>query len=100
MEILATSYPEMIPNDDDSNHADDVAVSLYNFELSILLIREEEKEEESSLVIHIPDKIICYNLKKMSFTKTHDLSQSLLGQGSIQYAWFDAHQYIESLALV
>ncbi|KAI3942240.1 hypothetical protein MKW92_006407 [Papaver armeniacum] len=99
MESLVTSYPEMIPDDDGNNYVNEL-VSLYDFEFSILLVREEEKEEKSSLVIHIPDKIICYKLVELSFTKTHDLPPSLLGKGSIQYAWFDAHQYIESLSFV
>ncbi|RZC47570.1 hypothetical protein C5167_040526 [Papaver somniferum] len=74
--------------------------SLHGVEFSILLVREEDKEEESNLVIHIPGKIICYKFKDMSFITTHNLSPNPIGEESLHYRWFYAHQYIESLAIV
>ncbi|RZC71862.1 hypothetical protein C5167_034994 [Papaver somniferum] len=56
LEELTTAYPEMVRAD---------------YDFSILLI--EEDEVSSNLLISIPDKIISYNLKEMSFQKLHDL---------------------------
>ncbi|OVA19256.1 F-box domain [Macleaya cordata] len=68
---------------------------LYRFEFSVLYVEEKEEEESSTLVLHIPEKVISYDLKEMRCKKIHDLSSSLRVEGSLQ-----AYQYIESLACV
>ncbi|GLT80290.1 hypothetical protein SLA2020_517380 [Shorea laevis] len=62
----------------------------------------EEKEEDSSLLLHIPDKIISFNIRKKTFRELCHLSgnSSVNGKGrhSMQFGWLDAYQYFESLA--
>ncbi|OVA19257.1 F-box domain [Macleaya cordata] len=92
---LTTAYPEMVYNIDIVDFFDDP------FDFPVLLV--EEEEESTKLVLQIPDKVISYDLKEMSFNTIHDLSPAgLHGEGTVQYhyQWFDAYQYMETLACV
>ncbi|XP_026404822.1 F-box protein At5g07610-like isoform X5 [Papaver somniferum] len=76
LQDLAIAYPEMVR-------------ARYDF--SILLI--EEDEVSSNLVISLPDKIISYDLKEMSFKKLH-------GGARVTAPKYSAYRYDESLACV
>ncbi|GLT80289.1 hypothetical protein SLA2020_517380 [Shorea laevis] len=92
---LVSAYPEMVLNYLDPHD------SCYYAFIILFLIREE-KEEDSSLLLHIPDKIISFNIRKKTFRELCHLSgnSSVNGKGrhSMQFGWLDAYQYFESLA--
>lgn len=85
---MVSAFPEIVS---DSSH--------YTFVLLFLL--EQENQEESSLLLHIPGKIISYNLKDKTFKTVLGLAPSCYGsQSLLQFGWHDAYQYIETLACV
>ncbi|XP_026460017.1 F-box protein At5g07610-like [Papaver somniferum] len=100
LEALASAYPEKRDSDSDEDIVDDDGEEPdglpYCF--SILLVRDGVEEESPNLIIHVPEKVICYDLKDTSFEEIQDISPSFLG--GLQYQWFNAYQYIESLASV
>jgi hypothetical protein len=55
---------------------------------------EENEKENPSLLLHIPYKVISYNLRDKSFKKLCDLVTSS------QVGWRDAYHYMETLACV
>lgn len=77
---------------------------LHYYSFSILCIVEEEDDEKSYLVLHIPKKVIRYNFKDRSFKMLHDFCppQSSISKdpNSLQFQCFDAYQFIPALACV
>ncbi|OVA19258.1 F-box domain [Macleaya cordata] len=102
IEGMDLSIPKMVHDDSDSEE------EFSFFEYSVLLVEEEkekkkeEKEEESTLVLHMPKRVISFDHKELICKKIQYLQQpsSLCVEGSLQFRWFDAYQYIESLACV
>ncbi|OUZ99231.1 F-box domain [Macleaya cordata] len=93
LDSLKIAYPEMVRDVSDE--------FVDRLEFFVLLVEEEEEESSSSkLVLQIPDKVISYDLKEMSFMKIHDLAPSLHGEGSAWYQWLNAYQYVEILSCV
>ncbi|KAI3967929.1 hypothetical protein MKX01_027112 [Papaver californicum] len=95
LQELAIAYPEMVRADYIENQ-NELFSDRYDF--SILLV--EEDEISSNILISIPDKIISYDLKKMSFKKLHDLPSIPTGGARVTAPRYSAYQYIESLACV
>ncbi|GLT28673.1 hypothetical protein SLA2020_035850 [Shorea laevis] len=95
LDALVSAYPEMLRSYLDSRES-----SYYAF-IVLLLIREE-KEESSSLLLHIPGKIISYNIRNKTIRELCHLPTNSRGNGegkeALQFGWLDAYQYFESLA--
>ena len=75
--------------------------SRYGF--SILSIVREEEDEDSYLVVHIPNKAIRYNFKDKSFEKVHEFAPVGIEnevESTLECRWSHAFQYTESLAYV
>lgn len=88
---LVSAYPEMVRNSCESSY--------YAF-IILLLIREENKvdeEDDSSLLIHIPGKIIYFDLRNKRFKEICKI-ESGKGKEKLQFGWLDVYQYFESLA--
>ncbi|OMO52199.1 F-box protein [Corchorus olitorius] len=83
---IAAAVPEMFCDSD-----------IYPYLYSILGIVQEESDDDSFLVLYVPDKAIRYNFKDGSFTMLHDFGPRV---GDVDY--FDACdlQFIESFASV
>ncbi|XP_026390874.1 F-box protein At5g07610-like [Papaver somniferum] len=100
-EVLIACPETFFDNERLSWENEDLYEQLFGLKFSILLVEEEGGGGESStILIHIPDKIISYDLKNMSIKETHDLPLSLFHTGPSQTLLLGAHQYIESLACV
>ncbi|XP_010263253.1 PREDICTED: F-box protein At5g07610-like [Nelumbo nucifera] len=84
--------------------------------VSILhLVQGEEEEEQSSLVMYVPDSIYSYDLKKQRFTSLTVNRINIPGRSAcltrlnvnhqsitsrIKYFWYSAHQYMETMSVV
>lgn len=95
--IIAT-FPEMI-----RDFVDPFDSFSYAF-LIMFLIREEKKDDDDddSLLLHIPGKILSYNLKQKTFKKICELTphRNQSKTSSLQFGWLDAYQFVETLACV
>lgn len=90
---LVSAYPEMVRKNLD-------APNYYAF-IILLLIREENEVDDSSLLLHIPGKIVSYNIRKKTFKeicKTVSEQSKGRGKDQLQFGWLDVYQYFESLA--
>lgn len=63
----------------------------------ILCVVRMERDEESFLVLHVPDKILCYSFGDGTLEKICDVVVPQWSR-SLRYSWFRSYQYIESLA--
>ncbi|TYH97178.1 hypothetical protein ES332_A12G226400v1 [Gossypium tomentosum] len=80
-------------------------IDLHSYAFSILCVVHEETDEDSFMVLHLPNKARRYNFKDNSFRKLHDFAplRSRVGVGgdsSLEFEYFDAYQFIESFACV
>ncbi|KAL5569824.1 hypothetical protein UlMin_026399 [Ulmus minor] len=67
----------------------------------VFVVRGDVDDDDSYAVIRIPGQIISYNFKTKAFDKLCDIDVcSDVEIVDLLMEWFDAHQYIESLALV
>lgn len=91
---ISTVFPEMV--------RDHLHLSIYDcYTLCVVFLAREENEENSSLLLHIPDKVISYNLSDKTVKKLHDLiPKGTETMGSLQVGWGDAYHYMETLARV
>ncbi|KAK4489388.1 hypothetical protein RD792_005197 [Penstemon davidsonii] len=97
--VLAV-YPEMIRDFDNPT----MGLLYYNFSV-FCIVRVEEDEDESFLVLHIPGKAIRYNLVRKTFKNLKKLEGEFDGhechQGSFNsYMYAPGYQYIESMSCV
>ncbi|KAK8323315.1 hypothetical protein V6Z11_A12G230200 [Gossypium hirsutum] len=95
---VAAAFPEMV-----RGYAD--PIDLHSYAFSILCVVHEETDEDSFMVLHLPNKARRYNFKDNSFRKLHDFAplRSRVGVGgdsSLEFEYFDAYQFIESFACV
>ena len=72
---------------------------------AILSLIRREEDEGSFLVLHVPGKILRYNLADKSFKELCDVApehcdSNGMIEDSIRYFWFHAFQYIETLSCV
>lgn len=89
-------FPEMI-----RTYLDPEDLHYYGY--SILCVVREENDDDSYLVLHLPKKAVRYNLKDRTFKKLHDVAPAgnqAEDESALQFRWFDAFQYTESLACV
>ncbi|EEF36137.1 F-box protein At5g07610 [Ricinus communis] len=96
LDHVVAAFPEMVRSYLDAGDS-----NYYAF--VVLSLVEEDATEESSLLLHIPGKVISYNLKNKTFKKVCELSYGTGGsrtKESLQFGWLDAYQYIETLACV
>ncbi|KAL4614257.1 hypothetical protein ACB092_07G041100 [Castanea dentata] len=92
-EMVAT-FPEMV-----RDYLDPCDSFYYAF--VIVFVVRNENEEESSLLLHIPGKIISYNFRDKTFKKVCDLTPIRNEtKRSLQFGWLDAYQFVETLACV
>ncbi|KAJ4963329.1 hypothetical protein NE237_023268 [Protea cynaroides] len=94
LDAATIAYPEMIQKY--------VDVSAWNrFAFSILSVVHGKEEEDSFLVLHIPNKVISYHLKDGSFKTLLDKLPKLDGvEESLRYDTWKYYQHIESLSSV
>lgn len=59
------------------------------WEVKVLFVVKEEKENDFTLVLAIPKKIVSYNLKRKTWNVLHDLGHN---------GFFSAFPFIESLS--
>ncbi|XVF11233.1 hypothetical protein REPUB_Repub08aG0008700 [Reevesia pubescens] len=93
---IAAAFPEMARGYVDP-------IDLHSYAFSILCVVHEEADEDSFLVLHLPNKAIRYNFKDSSFRKLHDFAPLRSRPGahsSLEFECFDAYQFIESFACV
>ncbi|XVF49413.1 hypothetical protein PTKIN_Ptkin04bG0009900 [Pterospermum kingtungense] len=98
LDPVTGAFPEMMRTFVDPS-------SLYYYEFSILCIVREANDEDSYMVLEIPDKAIQYNLKDGSFNKIcdlapHDDNDNIGGSRVAFLRCFCAHQFIQTLASV
>lgn len=92
---VVDNFPEMI-----LNCFDTISSPSYAF-VVVSLVQQDHGEEEPSLLLHIPGKIISYNLRDKTFKKMCDFSiHGPETRVSYQFALLDCYQYIETLARV
>ncbi|KAM4087945.1 hypothetical protein ACB094_07G034000 [Castanea mollissima] len=92
-QIVAT-FPEMV-----RDYLDPCDSFYYAF--VIVFVVRNENEDESSLLLHIPGKIISYNFRDKTFKKVCDLTPIRNEtKSSLQFGWLDAYQFVETLACV
>ncbi|KAF5952367.1 hypothetical protein HYC85_010311 [Camellia sinensis] len=76
----------------------------YSFAI-LSLVREEKDDEDSFMVLHVPGKILRYNLGDKSFEKICDAGDEhcdgngMIGD-SLMYFWFHSFQYIEFVSCI
>ncbi|KAF7147811.1 hypothetical protein RHSIM_Rhsim03G0161800 [Rhododendron simsii] len=63
----------------------------------ILCVVRMERDEESFLVLHVPDKVLRYSFGDGTLEKICDVVAPQ-SSCSLRYSWFRSYQYIESLA--
>ena len=93
---IAAAFPEMARGYVDP-------IELHSYAFSILCVVHEETDEDSFLVLHLPNKAIRYNFRDSSFRKLHDfapLRTRLGGDNSLEFECFDAYRFLVSLACV
>ncbi|KAK4489396.1 hypothetical protein RD792_005205 [Penstemon davidsonii] len=92
---VVAAYPEMIRDYNNRKY--------YHFHV-LSLVRGEEEEEEPFLVLHIPRKVVRYNLVSMTFRVLHDFvsdeSNYIMCYGGVLNSLSIGFQYIESLSCV
>ncbi|TXG70584.1 hypothetical protein EZV62_005519 [Acer yangbiense] len=82
LDSITVAFPEMI-----STH-------LHPSDFAILDIIREADDEESYMVLHIPGKLIRYNLNDKTFNMIYGFSPGLI------FDCFDAYHYIETVASI
>ncbi|CAL5343819.1 unnamed protein product [Camellia sinensis] len=75
-------------------------IDLDDYSYVVLTIVRGEKDEDSFMVLHVPGKVIRYNLVDRTFRKICDVDYEGVQDGSLRYSWYDAFQYIESTSSV
>ncbi|XWS60128.1 hypothetical protein CRYUN_Cryun07bG0007800 [Craigia yunnanensis] len=93
---IAAAFPEMARDYVDR-------IDLHSYAFSILCVVHEETDEDSFLVLHLPNKAVRYNFKDSSFGELHDFAplRTKVGRySSLEFKCFDAFQFIESFACV
>ncbi|KAJ4706608.1 putative F-box family protein [Melia azedarach] len=98
LRIVATAFPKMVRTYLDPGN-------LHYYAFSILSVVLEENDEDSYLVVHLPKKAVQYNFKDMTFKKLHDFAPNpvpfnIEDESTLEFGWFDAFQYTESLSFV
>ncbi|KAI3444191.1 hypothetical protein Pfo_000856 [Paulownia fortunei] len=72
-----------------------------NGRVGVLGIVRGEREEESSVLLHVPGKVICYRFCDGSFEVVLDLkTDEIYAEDQLQFHRHDAYQFVESLAPV
>ncbi|XP_059637062.1 F-box protein At5g07610-like [Cornus florida] len=91
---IVNAFPKM-----DRSRRDIRCMNYYAY--SILNLVREEDENESSLLLHVPGKVLSYKLKDNTFKELHNLAPGKFHKkGSLQFGCFDAYLYTETLASV
>ncbi|XVF49412.1 hypothetical protein PTKIN_Ptkin04bG0009800 [Pterospermum kingtungense] len=96
---IAAAFPEMA-----RGYVDPIDLHFYAF--SILCVVHGETDEDSFMVLHLPNKAIRYNFKDSSFTKLHDFAPIRTRAGgnnnnnSLEFEYSETYQFIESFACV
>ncbi|KAL3745821.1 hypothetical protein ACJRO7_014863 [Eucalyptus globulus] len=92
LDSIVSAFPEVV-----RNYMDPVYMNYYAF-VMLHLVREGNNEE-SSLLVHLPGKILTYNVGDKTFRKLYEIpADQSKGYGSLQYGWLDAYEFIETLA--
>lgn len=91
---IVKGFPEIV------RHYLDPGEMKYYFAFVILLL-VRKGDNDSSMLIHVPGKILSHNVSDNSFKKLYEIPPSPReGSGSSQCVWLDAYEFTESLAPV
>ncbi|KAF5932780.1 hypothetical protein HYC85_028951 [Camellia sinensis] len=79
--------------------------TMYYLFAMLSIVGEKKDDEDSFMVLHIPGKILWYNLGHESFEKICDVgAEHYDGNGMVEdsfmYSWFHSFQYIESVSCI
>ncbi|KDO52564.1 hypothetical protein CISIN_1g0405681mg, partial [Citrus sinensis] len=93
---VTAAFPEMIRTYRDPQDLD-------YYEYSILGVVREENDDDSYMLLHLPNKVVHYDLKDNTLKEVLDVASNgshAVDASSLQYRWFGAFQYHKSLASV
>ncbi|KAL9409365.1 hypothetical protein AB3S75_047706 [Citrus x aurantiifolia] len=93
---VTAAFPEMIRTYRDPQDLD-------YYEYSILGVVREENDDDSYMLLHLPNKVVHYDLKDNTLKEVLDVASNgsqAVDASSLQYRWFGAFQYHRSLASV
>ncbi|XVF49414.1 hypothetical protein PTKIN_Ptkin04bG0010000 [Pterospermum kingtungense] len=99
LDPVTVAFPEMVRTCDDP-------MGLHYYVFSVLCIVREANDEDSYMVLEIPDKAVRYNLKDGSFKKICDFAlndddnDNMGSQRLVSVRYFWAKQFIQTLASV
>lgn len=100
LDPIAAAFPEMVPEHNIFDPSKE-ETWYYHYAFVVLFLAREVNKEGSSLLLHIPCKVISYNLRDKSFEKACELtSKGTESKRSLQVGWRDAYHYMETLACV
>lgn len=89
---IVVSYPEMVRNFLDQRD------SCY---FAFIIVFFRRKEEEAELLLHVPGKIVSYNLRDRSVKELCEIGPyPFENRNKLQFGWLDAYPYVETLACV
>ncbi|OWM86908.1 F-box protein At5g07610-like [Punica granatum] len=93
LDSIVKEFPEIV------QHYVDPGEMKYYYAFVMLLLVREGDDKDSSMLIHVPGKILSHNVADKSFKKLYEIpTNHNKGHGSLQYGWLDAYEFIESLA--
>ncbi|GAY60284.1 hypothetical protein CUMW_200760 [Citrus unshiu] len=93
---VAAAFPEMIRTYLDPD-------DLHYYGYSLLGVVGEENDDDSYLLLHLPNKVVHYDLKDKTYKNLLDVASDgnqAADASSLQYRWFGAFQYYQCLACV
>ncbi|KAJ8772325.1 hypothetical protein K2173_027502 [Erythroxylum novogranatense] len=95
---VAKSFPEMA-----RRYLDPFVLNYYSFQI-LSVIESGESDDYTFLVLHVPGKLIRYNLTDDSFKRLHVIGHGgdtdMEDENAENFTLIEAYKYIESLALV
>lgn len=94
LDSIVRRFPEMV-----RDHVDPREVKHYYAFVVLLLV--SDGNGDTSMLIHVPGKILSYKISDESFKKLYEIPPShSKGYGYLQYGWLDAYEFIDSLTPV
>ncbi|KAK4757794.1 hypothetical protein SAY87_019095 [Trapa incisa] len=95
LDSIVQRFPEIV-----RNHVDPREEKHY-YAFVVLLLVSEGRNSDTSMLIHVPGKILSYNISDKSFEKLYEIPPNhSKGYGYLQYGWLDAYEFMDSLAPV
>ncbi|KAK4768743.1 hypothetical protein SAY86_026893 [Trapa natans] len=94
LDSIVQRFPEIV-----RDHVDPREEKHYYAFVVLLLVNEGNND--TSMLIHVPGKILSYKISDKSFEKLYEIPPShSKGYGYLQYGWLDAYEFMDSLSPV